>query len=346
MTTDRLKGWMIDAARLPEPLAYYRRVIDFCAGWRFNAILFRLTDDQGSAFRFESHPELITHPHAYTPAELRELVAYAAARGIELIPEIESFGHTSYITDCPAYAELLDADPAGTATFTGLIPVHAGSLTLMDDLYQEVAAVFPSRYLHGGCDEVNWGGSERSRQAIAEQGRAEVWAGYVNRLGRLAHDCGKEFIIWGDHGLRGDGAILDRLDKDIILMDWNYWDTEPSRGRGESVRPGPVQWAADAALARGFRLMGAPAWGWCRWGTRAGAGATQKYRCLRRYLPGDGRPEESGGCGHQLGPEPLAAGGNLGRHRVCRRGLERRLTRRTPLRLCALCGETLRRRVG
>ena len=52
----QIKGWMIDAARLPEPLPYYRKVIDFCAGWGFNVILFRLADDQGSALCFASHP--------------------------------------------------------------------------------------------------------------------------------------------------------------------------------------------------------------------------------------------------------------------------------------------------
>src|SRR5512138_568696 len=102
----QIKGWMIDAARLPEPLPAYRRLIDFCAEWGFNTLLFRLADDQGSALRFASHPELATQANAYTPAELTDLAAYAAARGIDLIPEVESFGHTGWITRAPAHAAL------------------------------------------------------------------------------------------------------------------------------------------------------------------------------------------------------------------------------------------------
>jgi N-acetyl-beta-hexosaminidase len=109
---------MIDAARLPEPLSYYRRLIDFCADWGFNAILFRLADDQGSAFRFTSHPELITHPHAFTAQELSCLSGYAASRGIDLIPEIESFGHTAYITRAPQHSHLQDSRPSGVDQFT------------------------------------------------------------------------------------------------------------------------------------------------------------------------------------------------------------------------------------
>src|SRR5512138_2145289 len=141
----QIKGWMIDAARLPEPLPYYRRVIDFCAAWGLNTVLFRLADDQGSACHFTSHPELITHPNAYTAAELAELAAYAASRGVDLIPEVESFGHTGFITRSPAHAHLLDAQP-GEGTFTGIIPTHPQTLAILADLYREVTGIFPSRY--------------------------------------------------------------------------------------------------------------------------------------------------------------------------------------------------------
>ena len=55
-----IKGFMIDAPRLMESINYYRRLIDFCSEWKFNTIVFRLTDDEGCALRFESHPELLS----------------------------------------------------------------------------------------------------------------------------------------------------------------------------------------------------------------------------------------------------------------------------------------------
>src|SRR5579872_3264262 len=69
----KLRGLMLDAARVPEPLAYYRRVIDFCADWHLNALQFRIADDQGSAMRFSSIPDLLLHKHAFAPKQLHHL---------------------------------------------------------------------------------------------------------------------------------------------------------------------------------------------------------------------------------------------------------------------------------
>src|ERR1700753_2122082 len=84
----KIRGLMVDAARVPENLAFYRRVIDFCATWELNTLQFRLTDDQGSALRFSSVLHLVTHPHAFAPEELVKLVEYGTARGVDLLPEI------------------------------------------------------------------------------------------------------------------------------------------------------------------------------------------------------------------------------------------------------------------
>jgi len=169
-----MRGVMVDAARVPEDIAYYRRVIDFCSDWELNTLQFRLTDDQGSALRFSSVPHLIEHRHAFMPDQLHKLVEYGTARGVDLLPEVEAFGHTGYITRSPVYAHLLDRDPQGSAEFTGIIPVHPESPELFERLFREIATIFPSKYLHGGCDEVNWGGSALSRQALQTQSRADI----------------------------------------------------------------------------------------------------------------------------------------------------------------------------
>ena len=81
----QLRGLMADAGRVPEDPSYYRRAIDFCHEWNLNAYLISLTDDQGCAFRFKSHPELITHKNALTHEQAKELggVRAAARRGAD-----------------------------------------------------------------------------------------------------------------------------------------------------------------------------------------------------------------------------------------------------------------------
>jgi N-acetyl-beta-hexosaminidase len=102
-----IRGLMVDAGRVPEKLDYYHRVINFCSEWGFNALHFRLADDQGSALRFASVSGLIAHPNAFTPEQLRDLADYGKLHGVEVFPEIESFGHTGYITSSPTFAQLL-----------------------------------------------------------------------------------------------------------------------------------------------------------------------------------------------------------------------------------------------
>lgn len=255
-----IRGMMVDSARLPEKLDYYRRVIEFCSDWEMNTLQIRLTDDQGSAIRFSSVPDLVTHKHAFTPEELGSLVEYGKAHGVDLLPEVEAFGHTGYITRSPKYAHLLDRDPKGSSEFTGIIPVHPETLELMQKLFREVAAVFPSKYLHGGCDEVNWGGSEMSRKALAAKPRAQIWGEYLNQLNHLAQGLNKRFIVWGDFVLHKEPEILARLDKSIVIMDWNYWDT------------GAIQFHDVLAKvnAHGAQAIGAPGLISYRWGARPG----------------------------------------------------------------------------
>jgi Glycosyl hydrolase family 20, catalytic domain len=254
----RLRGLMADAARLPERVSYYRRLIDFCRDWDLNTLLFRLTDDQGSALRFQSHPELITHVHALTPREARDLAEYGERRGVMLIPEVESFGHTRYITAVPKHTWLEDRGPGDRDGFTGLNPVAPETLGLIADLYREVADAFPSPYLHGGCDEVRWGGSELSRRALRQRGSADIWADYLSSLSEVCRGLGKELIVWGDVVLRKDPSILRRLDRRVIVMDWQYFVTDPR----------PLARAAVGVIEDGRRMIGAPAIVSCAWGPR------------------------------------------------------------------------------
>jgi hypothetical protein len=271
----KMRGLMVDAGRVPEPLEYYRRVIEFCADWELNTLQFRLADDQGSAMRFTSVPDLMNHGNAFTPDQLKSLAEYAQSHGVDLIPELESFGHTGYITRSPAYAHLLDQEAAGSSEFTGMIPVNPESLQLFEKLYREIAAVFPSTYLHGGCDEVNWGGSSLSRKALQTKTRAQIWAEYLNSLDQLSAGVGKQFIVWGDFVLHKEPEILGQLNKSIIVMDWNYGDNSSAR----------FYETLQKVNANGSRGIGGPALSCYKWGARVG---TEQLRnidaCAEAYL--------------------------------------------------------------
>ena len=255
-----IRGLMLDAARLPEPLAFYKKFIDFCADWDVNTIIFRLTDDQGCAIRFTGCPKLLTHKNALTPDDIRSLVSHAQNRNIVLIPEIESFGHCRYITGTETFAHLSDKAPGDPDWREGLIPTHPEVMDIFVNLYAEIADLFPGPYLHGGCDEVTWGASDFSKDLLAKAGRADICAAHLNGLNRIARDNHKEFIVWADMVCRNMPECMDRLDKNIILHDWIYKEQEPEHLKKTALK----------ILSRGFRLLGGPALIWARWGPRAG----------------------------------------------------------------------------
>jgi hypothetical protein len=257
---NHFKGFSIDAARTVEDMDHYFRMVDFSAEWGFNCLVFRITDDEGSALKFKLHPELKTHPGAFTSEELKALIKYASDRGIEVIPEVESFGHTKYITEVERYRYLEDILDPTIEWANGICPVSDTTLHLMKDLYSEVAEIFPSRYLHIGCDETNWGGNEMTREALKEKSKIEIWAEYVNQLNGFVKALGKTSIIWGDVPIREDQELLGMLDKDIVVMDWNYWLTDEEEIAGN----------ADKMVENGFDIIGAPAVNWMMWSPRVG----------------------------------------------------------------------------
>jgi hypothetical protein len=255
---EKFRGFMIDAARCVEKMDYYYRLIDFCDEWGFNSIIFRLTDDEGSAYKFTSHPELLTHEGAFTASELKKMVQYAAGKGIEIIPEIESFGHTKYITSVPRYKFLFDTPDSSWSN--AICPVSDTTLKLMKDMYTEVSDIFPSCYFHIGCDEIVWGVTPMSKKAIETKTKSQIWAGYVNTLNGYVKSLGKKAIMWGDVPFYEDKDIADMLDKDIVIIDWNYWTIDPVK----------IDSMAHAILGRGFQLIGSPAVNWFMWGPRVG----------------------------------------------------------------------------
>ncbi len=276
------RGFMIDAPRGVETIEYYFRLIDFCQEEGLNSIIFRLTDDQGSAFLFTSHPELNMCEGAFSGKELKTIVEYAQNHGIEMIPEIESFGHASYIIQTKRYMYLNDG-PAGE-DFNALCPVNDSTLALMKDLYNEVAPIFPSQYFHIGCDEVNWGAGELSKKALETKSKSQIWSEYVNKLNGFINTIGKKTIIWGDVPLYKDTEVLDLLDKDIVIMDWNYWETNKEK----------IQSLAQRVLSKGFKLMGCPAVNWCAWGPRVGE---KQFQNINAYAQVYGNIKDSDNLG-------------------------------------------------
>lgn len=227
----KINGLLIDCARTIEKHDYYFRLVDFMADWGMNTLLFHFTDDQGCAVVLPGFEKLAS-PNAFSAAEIRELVRHAEKRGIEIIPELETFGHTRYLTDHPDYAQLKAGhDPV--SQFNCVDPVAPETGLVMDRLIQATRSVFVSPRLHLGCDEVGLGDWCEARGLVA----SDVWTDYVNRIVGIAQARGCHCLLWADHPAHHP-AIAARLRKDVTLVHWYYEKNVKTRPIASLVKHG------------------------------------------------------------------------------------------------------------
>ncbi len=187
------RGAMIDDCRHFMGVKTVKKFIDVMAHFKLNTLHWHLTEDQGWRIEIKKHPELTKvgawrtepdgskHGGFYTQKQIKEIVAYAGARGIEVVPEIEMPGHCS-----AALASYPDLGcrrakfpvPNTHGVFTDVYCVgRESTFEFLQDVLNEVAALFPSRYLHIGGDEVPttaWEECPDCQKRIKDEGIEDV----------------------------------------------------------------------------------------------------------------------------------------------------------------------------
>jgi hexosaminidase len=237
------RGLLIDVARHFIPLATLREVIDGLAVLKMNTLHLHLSDDQG--FRFESH----TFPHlasadCYSKSQLRELVAYAADRGVRVVPELDVPGHvTSWLVGYPQWG-------FGGGEPSNKFGVHKACLDVTDEdvfaalqaLFSELVEVFPEQYVHFGGDEVNpahWQQASSVQTFMQAQSLAspqDLQNNFNGRLCTVIRSLGREPMGWDE--------ILHRAMPRCAVQNWRGATTR-DRARAEGV---------DTVVSAGFYL--------------------------------------------------------------------------------------------
>jgi len=236
------RGAHLDVARHFFPAHFVSRFIDLIALHKLNVLHLHLTDDQGWRFPSATYPllteigswraeSMLGHarsglfdgtPHggAYTRSELVDLVAYAAARNVTIVPEIDLPGHTQ--AAIAAYPSLGNLDePIEVWTRWGVsehvLNTSDAALDFCRTILGEVLDVFPGSYIHVGgdeCPKTEWSTSSSARKRIAELGLSseeELQGWFTARLGAFLTDNKRRLVGW-DEILEGgplpDGATV------------------------------------------------------------------------------------------------------------------------------------------
>ena len=211
-----INGILIDSSRLLERKDYYDRLVDFLAEWNIGTLVWHFSDDHGCSIQIPGFEKLAA-PGAFTVEETRRWVQRARDKRIDIIPELESFGHSRYITDHPDFRDLAAGSRTDRLTFNALDPSNPKTLVLMGALIEAVAGLFPSPYIHLGCDEVDV-------STYLEDLRLDetaVSSAYLNALFDHARGYGKTPMIWDDYVVQR-ARIADRLPKDVVIVHYDY----------------------------------------------------------------------------------------------------------------------------
>lgn len=248
------RGLMLDVSRHFSDVEMVKRTIDMLALHQLNIFHWHLTDDQGWRIEIKSHPELTEvgawrddtvvgrylggtdyptdgkrHGGFYTQEQIREIVAYAKERYIEIIPEIDLPGHTSAVL--AAYPQLGCEDKEyKVANRWGVIrdvlcAGNPASLDLFKDIMDEVCDLFPGKYIHLGGDECvkdRWKACPKCQKKIRELGLKDgsryskedyLQSWFMGEVASFVQSKGKRVIGW-DEIL--EGVPMD----DSVIMSW------------------------------------------------------------------------------------------------------------------------------
>jgi hexosaminidase len=241
------RGLMLDVARHFFPVDEVKKILDVMAYFKLNRLHWHLTDDQGCRLEIKKYP-LLAQVSAwrdssmigsygdhkpfvydgqrsggfYTQQQAREVVEYAAERNIEVIPEIEMPGHsTAVLAAYPQFGN--DTTKYHVPGFWG---VHATiynpgqpTITFLKDVLTEVMAIFPSKYIHIGGDEVpktEWKTSALAQRIIKEQhlkDENELQSWFIGQIEPFLNQHGRNLIGW-------DEILEGGLARNATVMSW------------------------------------------------------------------------------------------------------------------------------
>ncbi|TDK21503.1 hypothetical protein E2F46_14810 [Luteimonas aestuarii] len=230
------RGLSLDVARSFLSVDYLEKTIDRMAFFKLNRLHLHLTDDQGWRIEIKAYPKLTDIGGAsaveggrsgfYTQDELRHLVAYAQARGITIVPEVDLPGHTQ--AALASYNELACDDVENLAPYSGLeVGFSVLCLDKPDVVYpfvravlEEVLAIFPSQEIHVGGDEIDH----------------PLYADFVSRAAAMVEGMGRTAIFWEEGSVAVTGP-------NVIYQFWNDgYDISAAVERGHPLILSPCSY--------------------------------------------------------------------------------------------------------
>jgi hexosaminidase len=246
------RGMHLDVSRHFFDVAFIKKYIDYLAFHKMNIFHWHLTDDQGWRIEIKKYPELTTigsvraetlvghfrdtpavydktpHKGFYTQAQIKDVVQYAADRGINVIPEIDIPGHSMAMLAAMPY---LSTEPDSIQWYkvartwgmynreNNVLAPHEKTFEVLNNIFSEVVQLFPYKYVHIGGDEASkkwWKKSAWVQQFIKDNNLKDedgLQSYFITRVERMLNAKNKTIIGW-------DEILEGGLAPNAIVMSW------------------------------------------------------------------------------------------------------------------------------
>jgi len=300
------RGMHLDVVRHFFDVDFVKKYIDLMAMYKLNTFHWHLTDDQGWRIEIKKYPKLTeigsmraqtkigkvhgvdsdlfdntAHGGYYTQAQIAEVVNYASARFITIVPEIEMPGHSMALV--ASYPELSCEPTTAKKVYENwgiskdvLCPTDA-TFKMLNEILYEVMELFPGKYIHIGGDECPkdaWKKSDYCRQLIADQGLRDengLQSYFIGRIEKFVNSQGRSIIGWDEileGGLAPNATVMSwrgetggiaaaQLNHDVIMTPGSgglYFDHTQSKSIQE-----PLTIGGNAPLSKTYNYDPIPA---------------------------------------------------------------------------------------
>jgi len=255
------RGMHLDVSRHFFGINYLKKLVDVMALYKMNKLHLHLTDDQGWRIEIKKYPKLteqgawrtfdkndtacmkrakdnpdfeidgahIIHRNGktlyggfYTQQQMKEFVAYAAARHIDIIPEIDMPGHMMAAINAYPYLTCNGENKWGELFTKPICPCNESTFTFAQDIFTEIMDIFPSEYVHIGGDEVDrsdWAKSPACKVLMEREGIKDLPAlqsYFINQMEKFFNSKGRKLIGW-------DEIIEGGISPTAKIMYWRTW---------------------------------------------------------------------------------------------------------------------------
>ena len=255
------RGMHLDVSRHFFSIAYLKKFIDLLALYKFNKLHLHLTDDQGWRIEIKKYPKLteegawrsfnnqdsacmvkakdnpdfiidpkhiiqkngkVVYGGFYTQKEMKGVVAYALARHIDIIPEIDMPGHMMAAINSYPFLTANGENKWGKLFTTPICPCKETTFEFAQNVFTEIMDIFPGKYIHIGGDEVDrtsWEQAASCTELMAKNNihtTAELQSYFINRMEKFFNAKGRKLIGW-------DEILEDGISSTAMVMYWRSW---------------------------------------------------------------------------------------------------------------------------